>query len=132
MSRENVEVIKAGLAAVTRGDIDAVQAAFHPDAEFRSSLSSVDADAYRGPGLAAQWLDNVDEIFEEYRIELEDVIGEGDRLVAVVRNIGRGKGSGVPLEDRRYVAITFKDGRIWRGQTFAVKEEALEAVGLSE
>ena len=127
-----MQVIKAGLAAANRRDVDGVQAAFHPDAEFRTILSGVDADAYRGPTLAEQWLANLHETFEDFRIELDEVIGEGDRLVISIRNVGRGKGSGAPFEDRRYVALAFKDGTVLRAQTFAAKPEALEAVGLRE
>lgn len=132
MSQENVHVTKAGLAAANRGDIDGVQAAFHPDAEFRTTFSGVDEGVYRGPALAEQWLGKLRESFEDYRVEVDEAIGEGNRLVISIRNIGRWKGSSVPFEDRRYVALAFKDGKIWRAQVFAEMPEALEAAGLSE
>jgi ketosteroid isomerase-like protein len=132
MSQENVEIIKAGLAAVGRRDVQGVQAVFHPDAEFRTTMAVVGEDVYRGTNLAADWLGDIYAVFENYRVELEAVLGEGDRLVIAIRNLGQGKTSGAPLEDRRYVALTFRGGVVWRAQSFAEKQAALEAVGLGE
>jgi ketosteroid isomerase-like protein len=132
MSKENVEVIRDAFAAFTRGDLAATQAFFHPQAELRSTVGSLEGEVYRGENLMADWVAAFREIWDDFRQEVERVSGKGDAVVAEVRNIGRARGSGVPLADKRYVALLLKDGQIRRVQTFPSRTEALEAVGLSE
>ena len=132
MSEENVEVIRDAFAAFARGDLAATQAFFHPEAELRSTVGSLEGEVYRGENLMADWVAAFREIWDDFRQEVEGVSGKGDAVVAEVRNIGRARGSGVPLDDKRYVAFLLKDGQIWRVQTFPSRNDALEAVGLSE
>jgi ketosteroid isomerase-like protein len=67
------------------------------------------------------------------RASVEEVIFEADERVAVVvRNSGRGRASGVVTEGRFYVACTVRDGQIMSGREYETREQALEAVRLSE
>ena len=132
MSQANAELIREAFAAFARGDLAATQALFHPEAELRSTIGRLEGEVYRGENLIEDWVAESSEVWEDFRLELEGVSGEGDAFVAEVRNIGRARGSGIPLDDRRYVAFVLKDGRIWRAQTCPTRDEALEAAGLSE
>jgi ketosteroid isomerase-like protein len=129
---ENVEVIREAFAAFARGDLAATQALFHPEAELRSTVGSLEGKVYRGENLIEDWLAAFREVWDDFRQEVEGISGEGDAFVAEVRNIGRARGSGVPLHDKRYVAFVLRDGRIWRVQTCPSRNEALAAAGLSE
>ena len=46
------------------------------------------------------------------------------------RIVGRGKGTGVPVDQAIAIVYTLRDGLIWRGQVFLDQRSALEAVGL--
>ena len=49
-----------------------------------------------------------------------------------LRQWGRGKGSGVPVEYRFFGVWTFRDGKVIRYKGFNERAEALEAAGLRE
>jgi ketosteroid isomerase-like protein len=131
MSEEGTEVIREAFAAFARGDLAATQALFHPEAELRSTIGSLEGEVYLGEHLIEDWVAAFSEVWEDFRLEVEGISGKGDSVVAEVRNVGRARGSGIPLDDKRYVGFVLKDGRIWRAQTCPTRDEALAAVGLS-
>lgn len=128
----NEETIRASVEAVNRRDFDAAQALLHPDAELRNATGAVEGTVYRGDKLIEEWLTAIDEWAEDYRIELEKTSGEGEAYVVTFRNVARARGSGIPIDDRRYLAVHFKDGLIWRSQTCDTEEEARRMAGLAE
>jgi ketosteroid isomerase-like protein len=72
-----------------------------------------------------------EEVWDEFRMEPDDVLDGGDRVVAVGRWVGKGSG----IEVHRPVAdvFTLPDGRVVRAEFgFTDRAEALEAAGLSE
>jgi ketosteroid isomerase-like protein len=56
----------------------------------------------------------------------------GDKVVAVARQQGRSKATGVPVEMRLAHVITYHDGKAIRTQMYASPQEGLQAAGLSE
>lgn len=63
----------------------------------------------------------------------QEFICEGNLVVVPLRWGGRGKQSGVTVEDGRETWVfTVRDGLISRVREYATKEAALKAVGLSE
>jgi ketosteroid isomerase-like protein len=70
--------------------------------------------------------------WEEYRLDAEELIDAGSSVVVAMRERGRGKGSGIPVERRWAQVWTFSRGRIIRWEMFPDKPAALEAVGLAE
>src|SRR6476620_11733723 len=75
-----------------------------------------------------QWLEN----FDEWGYELEEVRDCGDRVLATIREEGRGSASGATVSARNYIVMTFRDGKILRYQEFYDQGMALEAAGLRE
>jgi ketosteroid isomerase-like protein len=71
--------------------------------------------------------------FEDYRWEVERLsdVGSGT-VLAVLREAGRGKGGGVPVDRSLGALYTVIDGRIARITTFHAEREALKAAGLLE
>ncbi len=57
---------------------------------------------------------------------------QGLTLAPVLREIGRGKGSGVAVDRPLATLYTVIDGKIVRITTFRTEQEALEAAGLRE
>jgi ketosteroid isomerase-like protein len=99
------------------------------DAEWQSFFS---AQPFRGRDEwlvgAADWLDAMD----DWRAELEDVIDAGEHLVAVLRNRLVGKGSGAPADERMFVVVTVRDGRIARLEDHTDRDAAFAAAGATE
>lgn len=69
--------------------------------------------------------------WDEYELEADELIDVGSSVVLVVRERGRGRGSGVPF-DRRFAQIwTFSRGQVIRWEVFPDAATALAAAGLS-
>ena len=76
---------------------------------------------------AADFIDTVG----EWRIEVEELIdGDWNRVLAILRVLARGRGSGVPVYQRVFSVITVRDGRIERIHDYTDRAKALEAAGL--
>jgi hypothetical protein len=71
--------------------------------------------------------------FEGPRIEIEEAIAAGcDDVVVGVRFYGRGKRSGVAIDAPAWHVWRLRAGKAVRWRLLRTKQEALEAVGLSE
>ena len=69
----------------------------------------------------------------DYVLEPVEIIDAGgDRVVALLHERGRGRGSGTPFERHWAILYTLRGGKLVRWTTFATREDALKAAGLSE
>jgi ketosteroid isomerase-like protein len=130
MSRENVELTRRVFEAFNRRDFDAAFAVLD-DSITWWSLFSAEADVFQGKeALRAQWTSQVDAV--DVYIELQELISVGDsRVVAVAKWSGRGRASGTPVDSAAAQVFTIRRAKVVCVETYATKEEALEAVGLS-
>jgi ketosteroid isomerase-like protein len=130
MAETNVERLRAGYEAVDRGDFEAVRGLFHPDVQLFDRPEVPDAASYRGwEGMASTVRDS-QQTFEDFRFEPEQFFERGDRIVAIVTMTGRGRASGVPVEERIAHLWTLRDGRAVELRAFTDPADALEAAGL--
>ena len=70
--------------------------------------------------------------FENIRVELDELLPAGDRVVIVCRQYTAPKGSEVEIVEHVVQVFTIRDGMVVERKPFATREEALEAAGLSE
>lgn len=82
--------------------------------------------------LAERMRQTFDLVWSEFRVEAEEFIDAGDRIVVGGRIPGRGRGSGIHVDGPVFVVWTFRDGSAIRQQWFAKRGEALVAAGLRE
>jgi ketosteroid isomerase-like protein len=61
-------------------------------------------------------------------IEAEEYIQSGDRILALVRWTGRGKGSGAEMEAEGAHLWTFRDGLVTRYEVYRDRDEARAAL----
>jgi ketosteroid isomerase-like protein len=66
----------------------------------------------------------------DYRVEAVEVLDADPSVVVILRESGRGKGSGAPFERSHPQLWTFRDGRIIRWASFQTRAEAVAAAGL--
>jgi ketosteroid isomerase-like protein len=144
VSQENVELVMRLFAAP---GVDLVQALrddntstawteanarfFHPD--FKSVRTGVpDGKTFTGlDGLREMWLEWVAP-WKTYRVEFEEVIDRGDRVLLLARAFGRLEGSQAEVENIVAGVWTVSDGMIARAEYYLDRAEALKAVGLEE
>jgi ketosteroid isomerase-like protein len=128
MSQENVQVIRASVAAYNEGDLDALLERYDPDVEFVTLLLG----NYRGREAIRRLVDENQQNLPGYGYEIKELIDAGDTVVAVLGLTGAGRVSEISLGDDIAFAFTFRNGLVVRQQTFSSKADALEAAGLAE
>jgi ketosteroid isomerase-like protein len=131
MSEENVEVVRRCLDAYSAGDNEASLAAFDPDVVFDQSIRP-DGGVFHGPDGIAEAMRTWTGAFEDWRLQVEEIIDAGDRVLVIATQFGRGKGSGVETEQRDFSVYTVRNGKIVHLKAFLDRQEALEAAGLQE
>jgi ketosteroid isomerase-like protein len=136
MSEENVEIVRHGFEAFNRGGADsrASEMILAPDVVWEVAIGVGDFDGvYRGPEEVRRFWRTFMAELEDMRIEVDELVDCGDRVLAVTRAVGRGRHSGaVATGGTVYPVFTVRDGLIVRYQLFADREQALEAAGIEE
>jgi ketosteroid isomerase-like protein len=104
VSQENVEIrnpaVRAFLAAF-EGDDDAFRAVLHPAIEWypieenRTATHGIEAALWN----RNHWLDT----WEKHQLDVEEVIEDGDDVVAEIHITARGRVSGIEAGRRRFV-----------------------------
>jgi ketosteroid isomerase-like protein len=138
MSQENVEVVRTLFAALQGVDaasferhLDEVREIFDPEVEWVAVPHSLLAsEEYRGyDGVRRFWTQFLS-AWDEYGIQVDELIDAGEQVVAVMRLSGRT--NELEIDEARSSLITLRAGRIVRIEPFPSKDEALEAAALSE
>jgi ketosteroid isomerase-like protein len=133
MSRENVEIVRRCTEYWRRRDLPAITELIDRDAVIDLSRNIFNPNVYRGHEGLRRWIESVDEMWEKFEVELEEIIEGGDRLVTAVRMSGRGRGSGADVEMTVFQVWSFHEGKLVRlTGGYRDRHEALEAAGLRE
>jgi len=121
-------------AAIDRGDLDLLKVLMYdPGAELSFAGKFADfEETYRGREAAFAAYRAWVESWEDYRREPREIVDLGDRILILLRESGRGKGSGVPVEASLAMLLTFRSGRVVRHREFSDWQQALEAAGVKE
>ena len=129
-----MEVVRRYITAYEQGGTDAWAEFWHPDINWQAMEGALDdIGVMRGPEAMRRYYRQWEETFDEIRTEPDELIDVGgDQVLAVVRSVGRMKGSDAEVDIRYAVVISIREGKIGKGREFASREEALEAAGLSE
>ena len=69
--------------------------------------------------------------WQSYRLEPEELRMAGDRVIAIVREVARGRSSGLEVEGRWGYVISVSGDRIKRVEAYRDPAQALEAAGLT-
>jgi ketosteroid isomerase-like protein len=133
MSQENVETLRRGYAHfIATGDFP--EEDFDPD--FVWDMSTFrgwpEHQTYAGLEGAREFMANWLEAWEDWEFEVEELLDAGESVVAVVRQRGRSRATGLPVDMHFAMVWTFRDGKQIRMRMYASPDEALTAAGLSE
>ena len=110
-------------AAISARDRDAIKALSAPDIVVATTVED-----YRGPEAVLEWLDEGDDAFDDFTIDLLEVEELGGHVVASMRQRGRGKLSGAEVDHPFTHVWTLRNGRAIRLQSFANREDAVRYV----
>jgi ketosteroid isomerase-like protein len=138
MSQENVEVVRRAFEVFNRSGAETVVSSglWSPEVVFDPSPTGIPGlGVYRGYDevrsfFQDDWFQTFP--FEEWELEVEELIDHGDRVIAMSRQRGRGASSGVVAELELANVFTLRDGKIVGFEIYRDREKALEAAGLRE
>ena len=125
MAEANVEALQRGYDALNRGDLSVVLDLLHPDIEWHEPGDSPEAGTHHGRDSFERFFRSWIDSFDEFRVVPEKVVERGNDLVAVVRQGGRGRASGVEIEIRLAHVWTIEDGRAVRWEAVPSPAQAL-------
>ena len=133
MSQENVELVRRGIAAWNRRDLDAWLSFATPDIEWMpAGPAAVERTVYRGYDEVRAGIEAVFEtwdVFECQETEMQD-LGEASLWLGRVHM--RGNASGVELDQEFAIYSVARDGRMALIHSFLSWQDALKAVGRAE
>lgn len=120
------EVLHSYAATFANGGVTAAADLWDPDIEWHPLASS---SVIRGHDAMHRYYTEWVETMDDLRGVVEETIYEdGDRVVGLIRNSGRGRASGVPAAGSYYIACVVRDGLIVSGREFTTRHEAIAAV----
>ena len=131
MPPDHVELVESAFDAWNRGDIEAFAGHVAENvAWLEVSGRPEGAPVERlGRERLRQSLESLFDVWESYRLDVERLEDLGDRVLAVVREVGRGRASGVEVEGLWGYLITVEDGLIARIEAYRDAALALQAAG---
>jgi ketosteroid isomerase-like protein len=104
-----------------------------PDFELHQAPSIVDtAGVFRGPSAFRDSLQELTESFDELTFSAEGLLeAPGGEVVVLIHTRGRGRGSGVEIDNHIAWVWSFRGDRAVRMVVYEEPDDALEAVGLA-
>lgn len=129
MSAADVERVREGYEFVDREHEPAFEL-LHPDILWHTRADLPDTATHRGHDGAATLMAEWFGAFEDLRVDVEELIDAGDRVVVVLRLHGRARGSAREVDMSETHVLTMRDGKVAEVHEYATKAEALEVVGL--
>jgi ketosteroid isomerase-like protein len=96
----------------------------HPEVECRSDVAFL-SGTYRGIEGYERFVREWNDVWEDMRWEIEELVEGDDEIAAVLRNSGRGQASRLEIETRQGYLLRFRDGKLDRWLIYTDPAEAL-------
>jgi|ERR1700730_10013919 ketosteroid isomerase-like protein len=132
MSTENVEFVRAAYDWGNRKRELDLADVIHPDFEWHTRADLPDAGVRKGYDgmvrLRAEWV----EAFEDFHVELDELIDAGNCVIVVSRLCGRPRDGKQELDLGETQVWKLRDGKAAEVRAYLTRAEALEAVGLAD
>jgi uncharacterized protein len=131
--REDVELVRSAFEAWNRGDIDEFAELMAEDLAWLEVSGRPEGDSSErfGRDRMRRALESLFDAWESYHLEVERIEDVGDRVVAVVREVARGRSSGLEVDGRWGYLVTVEDGLIVRIEAYRDAGQALQVAGLA-
>ena len=126
MSQSDVELVREIFARLGEDGVDAVAENLHPDFEFATppQLAS-EPGTYRGLEGIRRWFDSFYEAMDMVRLQPDQIVDAGPgKVVVEFRILTRGRSTGLELSQEAAMLIRLVDGKAWRFEIVATKDEA--------
>jgi ketosteroid isomerase-like protein len=115
----NLECVRQLIAAFLAGDLDKCFALMDPRVEFDNRTGAPGLEGtYVGREEILDMLVKLNEAFEGYRVEPLRFEGGEEQVAVVQREVGRGRASGLEVDQRTVFLCTLTDGKVSRIEAF--------------
>jgi len=113
---ERLDIARRGIEAHNGGGFAALAGVIHEDVVAVVPDGLPNAGVYRGPEGFAAMMSQWSEAWQDFRLDIEELIEEGDAVLARVVQRGRGRGSGIETTMPAVHLMRFRDGQVvfWR------------------
>ena len=129
----NLELTRRYIDAYNRRDAAALVELSDPELEWRPAATrAFEQTVYRGHEGIRQYITELDDTWEELVIEISEIRDLGDRIVLLGRVRGRGRSSGVEVDEPFGSYTEVREGKATRIDGYLAIEPALAAAGLAE
>jgi ketosteroid isomerase-like protein len=134
MSQENIELVQSAFDAWNRGEFEAFANQVAEDVAWLEVSGRPEGEPSErlGRDRLQQSLESLFEAWESYRLEIEWISEVDDRVVVVVREVARGRTSGVEVDGRWGYLITVENGQLVRIEAYRDAALALQMAGVRE
>ncbi len=129
---ENLDVVRAVVACWERGGLLPEQWSrwAHPEIEL-VTVGGPEPSTHTGAGDAGPRIEAFLDVWEDYRVEAEEYRElDDERVLVLTRQSGRGKSSGVEIEQQRATLFHVREGKVTRRVNYWDRRRALAELGL--
>jgi ketosteroid isomerase-like protein len=130
VSQQNVEVVRRSLEAFNARNVDELVGLTDPDGEWLPFRAQLEGIVYRRHEGVRQYVRDIDEDWEAFRIDPLEFHDSGERVAVIGRVTALGRGSTVDFDSIAGFVFELHRGRVRRLTSHSTPEAALEAVGL--
>jgi ketosteroid isomerase-like protein len=119
------DAVRRAYEALAVRDFETLSKLAVPDFELDLTDRVLNPATYRGEEGLRQFLAEVDELWEFMDMKIERLVERDDEVLALLLVDIKGRGSGLPLQDRIAQRWTARDGKFVRMRVYADQEAAL-------
>jgi ketosteroid isomerase-like protein len=132
MDQARVDLLRSVFKAIEPKDVEVILDGLTDDIVIDASRRIVDPVKYIGHDGVRSYSSFLAQTWRSQRVEPEEFIEAGDKIVIVLRLISTGRSSGLTVEARSAWVATFRQNKIARLSAYQTRGEALAAVALGD
>ena len=112
-------------------DFETAMAFLDPEIEMDLTMRP-DGGVFHGHDGVAEAVRTWVGAWEDWSLEVEEIVDLGDRVLVDAWERGRGKGSGIEIEHPHIAIVTVRNGKVVHTMGYVERGQALQAAGLRE
>jgi ketosteroid isomerase-like protein len=133
VSQEREEIVRRCFAGIEQEPMELNLDVMDPEVELRNPPDFPLRGPFYGHDGVRQWASEIWEVFASFHNEIEEIIEVDDRtLISVQRTRGRMRHTQLSGDTEWATVWRFRNGKVWRGDGYRTKDEALKAAGMSK
>jgi uncharacterized protein len=133
MAEGNLRLVARFIDAYNRRDGSTLEQLSDPELEWSPAIAqALEQGVYRGHDGLRRYLADIEDTWDEMRIVIDDIRDMGDRIVLLGRVRGRGRLSGVVVDEPFGTFTELSEGKVARMRAFLAHDPALALAGLGD